>query len=58
MKNFKPTDLCEMRRRFALAEIDSNVFKQENTAILNGKHLTGKEKERLRNMLMSNKMVC
>ena len=54
MKNFKPTDLCEMRRRFALAEIDSNVFKQENTAILNGKHLTGEEKERLRNMLMSN----
>lgn len=54
MKNFKPTDVCEMRRRFALAEIDSIVFTQTDTAPLNAKHLIKEEKERLRNMLLSN----
>jgi len=53
MKNFREIGVREMRRKFALAEIDSDVFKQENTAILNGKHLTRKEKERLRRMLSS-----
>lgn len=53
MKNFKPTDVCEMRRRFALAEIDSDVLKQTDTTSPNAKRLPREEKERLKNMLMS-----
>lgn len=60
MRNFIPTDVCEMRRRFALAEIDSSVFTQENTSLPNATPLTEEGNKRLRNMLLSSNFreVC
>lgn len=53
MENFRPIGVDEMRRRFALAELDSSVFTKKDTASPNGMILTEKEKEELRTKLLS-----
>jgi hypothetical protein len=53
VKNFRPIDVWEMRRRFALGEVNSRNFSQCNTASAEAVYLTREEKERLIKMLRS-----